>query len=107
MSSWKVQSRDEKFNLYKTCLDPLCIYTDPLGQVKGWDELVNTMLDFHQQIPGGHFATTWFLAHHDRCIAKWQMLNTEGNMLSEGISYGEFNSQGKLSSMTGFFELQL
>lgn len=102
--SWKVESREEKLALYKQCLHTDCVYTDPLMVAKGWDELADYMLDFHRQIPGGHFVTTWFLAHHQCSIAKWEMRGGNGAVLGEGISYGTYNSDNKLTTMTGFFE---
>ncbi len=70
----------------------------------GWDALVAYMLDFHKQIPGGHFVTSYFLAHNKQSIAKWEMRNGEDAVMGEGISYGKYNEAGKLISMTGFFE---
>ena len=102
--SWKVDSREEKIALFERCLDPECLYTDPLKQTRGWQQLLDYMLDFHGQIPGGHFVTTWFLAHHQRSIAKWEMRNGENQLLGEGISYGTYNNQRKLQTMNGFFE---
>ncbi len=102
--SWKVASADEKRALYRESLDPSCIYRDPLTQRNGWDELLTYMKEFHQQIPGGHFRTVEFIAHHDRSIARWEMCNEEEAVLGTGMSYGEYNAEGKLISMTGFFE---
>ena len=102
-SSWKAETAEEKRALFERSLQTGCTYTDPLTQLEGWDALLEYMLEFHKQIPGGHFVTTWFLEHHQRSIAKWEMRNGEGTVLGEGISYGTF-SEGKLTSMTGFFE---
>jgi hypothetical protein len=63
------------------------------------------MLEFHKQVPRGYFETTYFLAHHGRRIAKWRMLNGNKEQIGDGLSYGEFGPDGKLVSMTGFFEL--
>ena len=103
-SSWKAESAADKRAIFKTCLDEKCIYNDPLIKTVGWDELVTYMLDFHKQIPGGHFNTHYFLAHSDQSIAKWEMKNGENVVVGEGISYGKYNDSGKLISMTGFFE---
>ena len=62
------------------------------------------MLNFHEQTPGGYFETTYFLAHNNKSVAKWEMKNDEDTVLSDGISYGEFNEKGKLTSITGFYE---
>lgn len=85
-------------------MDDLCTYNDPLIKTIGWDELLPYMLDFHKQVPGGHFITTYFLAHHDQSIAKWEMKNGQNEVIGEGVSYGQYNDSGKLISMTGFFE---
>lgn len=102
--SWQTARSAEKRALFKQCLDSACRYNDPLITTKGWDELEAYMLDFHRQIPGGHFVTTYFLAHNNKSIARWEMHSGENIMLGDGISYGEYNQDGKLVSMTGFFE---
>ncbi len=48
--------------------------------------------------------TTYFLEHHGRSIARWNMVDGEGAVLGDGISYGEYGDDGKLVAMTGFFE---
>jgi hypothetical protein len=102
--SWKAETREEKMELFSMSLATGCRYTDPTAQDEGWEELADNMLGFHTQIPGGHFVTTFFLAHHDKSITKWEMRNSNDEFLGDGISYGEYNSAGKLTSMTGFFE---
>lgn len=104
-SSWKVVSKEEKQKIYNECLDEGCEYSDPLVKTKGWDELVNYMLEFHKQVPGGHFKTYYFLAHNNQSVAKWNMLNGDGDVIGKGNSYGRYNDVGKLISMTGFYEL--
>jgi len=103
-SSWKAESADDKYAIFDKCLDIACKYNDPIIKTKGWDELSKYMIDFHKQIPGGHFVTKYFLAHNNKSIARWDMKNGDDAILGEGISYGEYNNEGKLVSMTGFFE---
>lgn len=103
-SSWKAESAKDKRLIFEKCLDDGCVYNDPLAVTTGWDELVEYMLDFHKQIPGGHFVTNYFLAHNNQSIARWDMKNAGNIILGEGISYGKYNESGKLISMTGFFE---
>ncbi len=104
VAAWKADTASEQRALVATCLDVHCKYTDPLVQVQGWDALLAYMKTFHEQVPGGHFITEWFLAHHGRSIAKWKMLNGAGAQLGEGVSYGEYDAQNRLTTMTGFFE---
>lgn len=104
VAAWKAHNSSEKQTLFKSCLTPSCQYTDPLVTTTGWNELEAYMLDFQQQVPGGHFITTYFLAHNYKSIAKWQMHDINNNLVGDGISYGEYNKEGKLISMTGFFD---
>jgi hypothetical protein len=103
-SSWQAETSDEKRAIFKESLDADCEYTDPLIKTKGWDELITYMLSFHHQVPGGYFVTKYFLAHNNQSIAKWDMKNSEHQIIGEGISYGKYNERGKLIVMTGFFE---
>ncbi len=103
--SWKADSREEKLTLFEQSLTEDCRYIDPLGTANGWQELADTMLGFNDNVPGGHFITTRFIAHHKKSIANWEMRNSEGTVLGDGISYGEYNEEGKLVAMTGFFDL--
>jgi hypothetical protein len=103
-SAWRATSEADKRAALASSVDPACVYRDPLTQAEGHDALVSTMLDFHRQVPGGHFETTYFLAHHARSIARWTMRGADGAALGEGISYGEYDARGRLIAMTGFFE---
>ncbi len=104
VSAWKASTANDKALALRQSVDETCVYTDPVTIAKGHDELIAYMLAFHQQVPGGHFVTNYFLAHHDVSIAKWNMVNGDGAVIGEGVSYGQYNAQGVLVAMTGFFE---
>jgi hypothetical protein len=104
VASWKAATATEKTAIYETCLAPNCAYTDPLVQANGWDELLAYMLDFHRQLPGAHFVTEQFIEHHQRSIARWKMMNVDAIAIGDGVSYAEYDLQGRLVAMTGFFE---
>ncbi len=103
-AAWREPDAGGKREILAGSTSPSCQYTDPLASVEGRDALVEYMIDFHRQVPGGHFVTTYFLDHHDRSIAKWNMAAGDGAVLGEGVSYGEYGDDGKLARMTGFFE---
>jgi hypothetical protein len=63
------------------------------------------MLEFHRQVPGGHFVTQEFMAHHDRSIARWEMRDGNGTAQGNGISYGEYDDRGRLIAMNGFYQV--
>lgn len=103
-AAWKETSPQAKEAALLKSVARICVYKDPTTTAHGHDALIAYMLDFHQQVPGGHFVTTWFLAHHDVSIAKWNMVGVDGVVIGEGVSYGQYNEQGELVAMTGFFE---
>lgn len=104
VASWKAETTVEKRALYEQALSSRCVYRDPLTVADGWEQLLEYMDSFHRQIPGGHFVTTEFMAHHGRSIARWEMRDGKATKIGVGMSYGEYDDQGKLTSMTGFFE---
>ena len=104
VSAWKESSAEAKRAVLTASVDARCVYRDPLTEADGHDALVDYMLRFHEQVPGGHFETTYFLAHHERSIARWNMRSGEGAIVGTGISYGEYDEGGRLVAITGFFE---
>jgi hypothetical protein len=104
VASWRAQAVAEKRALFQTCLAPECRYTDPLQIAQGWDALLVYMALFQEQLPGAHFVTEYFATHHQKSIAKWKMLSADAAQVGEGISYGEYDANGLLVAMTGFFE---
>lgn len=104
VASWKAETVAEKRELFKQALADNCIYNDPTVKTEGWDALAQHMLGFQQQILGGHFVTTSFMSHSNKSIATWALKTGDNMTLGNGISYGEYNEQGLLTSMTGFFE---
>ena len=103
-SSWKAETAAEKEALFATSLSPRCVYTDPLTRAEGWPALLTYMLDFHRQIPGGHFVTRSFRWHHDHGLAHWNMVSGDGSVVGDGVSHARFGADGRLVAMTGFFD---
>ncbi|RQP21944.1 nuclear transport factor 2 family protein [Piscinibacter terrae] len=103
-AAWKPENLARRRGLFELTLSRDCEYRDPLVHAIGWDALDNYMQDFQRQVPGGHFVTTWFVAHHDRSVAKWEMRGADGSVLGHGVSYAEYADDGKLRAMNGFFD---
>ena len=103
-SSWGPISSEDRAAIFAENLLPNCVYRDPIATANGHEEFAAYMKDFQAQIPGGHFVTTYFLAHNDRSIAKWEMRDGDSNVLGDGVSYGEYDSHGKITALAGFFE---
>jgi len=104
VASWRVQSVAERREIFSTCLAPECVYTDPLMQATGWNELSGYMMSFQKQLPGAYFVTEQFFAHRGRSVARWKMVAGTGVSIGDGISYAEYDDLQRLRVMTGFFE---
>jgi hypothetical protein len=101
--AWKEPTREKKLAALRASVVPSCTYRDPSAIVEGHDALVEHMLGFHQQVPGGWFDTQSFLTHHGRSLATWNMMSAEGQVIGSGMSYAEYDDRGFLVAMTGFF----
>lgn len=104
VQAWKTPSEKERKSLFIQVLAEDNTYTDPQVEVSGHDALSDYMAQFHEQFPGCYFETTYFLAHHDKSISRWNLKNDVGEVLSEGISFATYNEQGRLLSETGFYD---
>jgi SnoaL-like domain len=102
-AAWRATTRADKLAALATSVAPACTYRDPLTVAEGHEALVEYMLGFHQQVPGGHFETVSFITHHQRSVATWTMRDAARQVIGDGISYGEYADDGKLVAMTGFF----
>src|SRR5258708_22587566 len=95
-STWKMTSKADRLAIFSEVLADNAVYMDPLVEAKSWDELIDYMENFHQQVPGGHFVITCFLSHHQKSSANWEMKTRENVTIGTRISYCEYNDQGKL-----------
>lgn len=103
--SWRAETDTERQALFAQALAKECCYLDPITERRNWESLTEYMNEFHRQVPGGHFVTKKFWAHQGRSAALWEMCDARGEKFGDGVSYGEYDEQGKLVSMTGFFDL--
>lgn len=102
--SWSETDVSKRLRLFGQALSPDCIYTDPLMQTTGYGQLSGYMEALHNNVPGVSFVTTAFKSHHDRSLAHWDMQDGDGNVLSQGASYGLYGADGRLTQMSGFFD---
>ena len=103
--SWGAKSAEEKQQLYTKCLEDDVVYTDPMVQTRGKLELLETMLGFHQQIPGGNFETMEYLTHNQLGAIRWNMKSDTGEIIGNGMSFCEFSHNGLLRRINGFYEI--
>lgn len=102
--SWSETDIAKRLQLFEQSLSSECVYSDPLTQVTGYEQLSAYMSELHKNVPGVKFISTEFKNHHDRSLTHWDMIDGNGNVLSQGISYGLYGADGRLVQMSGFFD---
>lgn len=105
VASWRACSIADQRALLERSLAVDCAYADPLAQTRGRDQLMAYMARFHGQSPGSYFVTLEFAAHHGRSLARWEMRDARDNRVGDGIGYGEYDSDGRLVSISNFFRV--
>jgi hypothetical protein len=79
-------------------------YTDPTVEVVGREALVQHIGGIHQRFAGHRILLTSGVdEHHGRLRFTWGMVSPEGSRVSEGIDFGEVDSDNRLIRITGFF----
>lgn len=101
---WLISDDAEWAAAAEAALAADCTYTDPNVHTSGHAELLGYVRTFQQGLPGGHFVTTSYVEHHDRALAGWNMVTGDGAVVGTGHSFVTFAEDGKVSSLTGFFD---
>lgn len=86
------------------CLADECSYCDANGVIEGREALSAYMGGFQQNVKGGRFEILSVIHHHDRMLAEWRLLGPGGAVLQTGRSFAIVAGDGRLRSITGFFD---
>jgi len=81
-------------------------YTDPSGHAEGLEGLVAHVGEFksNPQFKGFSIVRTSGIDIHHRSFRfSWEMRNPDGKILTAGIDYGEFDDEGRITKIVGFF----
>lgn len=60
--------------------------------------------DATSKSPGATFRNDRFFDHHHQAVAEWTMLDGVGEEFARGASYVTFGPDGRLQTMTGFYD---
>lgn len=104
-TSWEEGDPQRRLDLFRQSLSVDCVYTDPTMQTVGHEQLAGYMDALRKNIPGVRFITTAFYSHHEFGASKWNLLDGNGNVIAEGISFGEYNDRGLLLKMASFYKM--
>jgi ketosteroid isomerase-like protein len=87
-----------------TCLAADVTYTDPHGTLDGIGALSDYMAAFQHNTPGAAFEIDTVRHHHDRSLATWHLRDAHGTVLATGTSTATHTPDGRLHTITGFFD---
>jgi len=80
-------------------------YADPLLAAQGHAALDAMVAGEQAQFPGHEFRRTSEIdAHHDCLRFTWELVGPDGSVIVAGIDIAIVGSDGRLESVTGFFE---
>ncbi len=81
-------------------------YTDPSADVRGREALVRHIAGFlaDPELQGFSIVrVTDVDVHHRSFRFGWEMQGPDGQTVTPGIDYGEFNDEGMITKIVGFF----
>lgn len=106
VSAWAELDDSKRMDLLNTAWADKATYTDPQSHVVGREALCAHIGGFHidPQFKGISIEQRTKLdVHHNSFRFGWTMLDPNGNDAISGIDYGEFNEDGQITKIVGFF----
>jgi len=80
-------------------------YVDPAVQGEGRTGIDAMVAGVQQRFPGHRFRRTSEVeAHHDRVRFRWELAPEGGPPVVDGTDFGVVAADGRLSTITGFFD---
>jgi len=102
-AAWNEPDATRRAELLDTSWATDGTYLDPMGRADGRDALAAHIAGFQSTMPGHTIETVSGVDAHDGTFRfAWEMRNADGVAL-EGMDYGEFDDDGRISRIVGFF----
>jgi hypothetical protein len=81
-------------------------YVDPMFEADSRDGLDALVAGVHQQFPGHEFRLVGAIdAHHDCARWGWELVPVDGGApVAAGVDFARLAADGRLQSVTGFFQ---
>lgn len=104
MAAWGEVDEAERRELLETGWADDGVYLDPSGRAEGRDALVAHIAGFQRTFADHAMQPASGFDHHDRYIRfAWKMFDPSGKEILEGVDFGEFDDDGRLKRIVGFF----
>ncbi len=104
-AAWEEVSPAQRRDLLSGSVAEACVYSDPQGEIHGLTELIAYIEKFRETMPGVSFKNHTFLDHHAQSMAAWTLYDKEGAALQPGSSWAFFGDDGRITKVSGFFEV--
>jgi hypothetical protein len=104
-AAWTATDDEKRLALLEQSWAPDGVFHDPQGRVEGREALAKHIAGFQQAMVGHRIdATTGVQAYDDRYLRfGWKMYGPDGNELLEGVDFGEFDEDGRIKLIVGFW----
>ncbi|MCZ6639998.1 MAG: nuclear transport factor 2 family protein [Gammaproteobacteria bacterium] len=104
--AWNEPVVDKRDALLKNCWADNAEYTDPGTHAKGRAALSMEIGNFlsNEQLKGFSIVQASNIDVHHRVFRfQWEMRDSDGNAVTPGMDYGEYDDQGRITKIVGFF----
>ena len=103
--AWCASDKDARYTLLHSCWAKDGVYMDPAVHTQGSDALSDYIGASHQRFPGMRIELTSGVDHHhDSFRFDWHLRLPDGSIAIKGVDFGTVAPDGRLASITGFFE---
>ncbi len=104
--AWNEPVADKRDTLLQDCWADNAEYTDPGTHAEGRPALSIEIGKFlgNEQLKGFSIVQASKIDVHHRVFRfQWEMRDPNGNTVTPGIDYGEYDDQGRITKIVGFF----
>ena len=103
--AWADIPLDKRERLLRASVSEDVVFTNPNASGQGFGNLLTHVGEFQKQFPGAHFRSNRLLEQHGQLLSEWTMLNRDGSEFVTAHSYAQYNDEGRLTHLAGFWKL--
>ena len=103
--AWADIAPEKRQDLLRQSVAEDCIFSSPSNNGRGAQALIAMIEDFQKMYPRASFRNHKMIEHHDEALAEWTMYDKSGAAFLPGKSYARFGLDGRLTQLSGFWEL--
>lgn len=103
---WNERDPSRRLTLIEEVWTPDAAYVEPLMAVEGYEAIANGVAAMQAQFPEHSIRPLGEVqTHHNRVRWQWELLAPDGHtVLAAGTNVGVLAPDGRLQSVTGFFD---